>query len=84
MLLIEFIEVRRQAGVTVREAVIEAGAVRFRPILLTAVTAMIGALFIIVDPNLQGPGNLALRWPDLVDAADNLRDPGALHLALRR
>lgn len=42
------------AGATVREAVIEAGAVRFRPILLTAVTAMIGALFIIVAPIFKG------------------------------
>ncbi|MBK5969127.1 MULTISPECIES: efflux RND transporter permease subunit [Thiorhodovibrio] len=54
VLLIEFIESRRQAGARVREAVIEAGAVRFRPILLTAVTAMIGALFIILDPIFKG------------------------------
>ena len=54
VLLIEFIEARRQAGTSVREAVIEAGAVRFRPILLTAVTAMIGALFIILDPIFKG------------------------------
>ncbi|MBK1631606.1 multidrug transporter AcrB [Thiohalocapsa halophila] len=54
VLLIEFIEARRAAGASVRDAVIEAGAVRFRPILLTAVTAMIGALFIIVDPIFKG------------------------------
>ncbi|NBC48573.1 MAG: AcrB/AcrD/AcrF family protein, partial [Gammaproteobacteria bacterium] len=54
VLLIEFIEARRAAGAPVREAVLEAGAVRFRPILLTAVTAMIGALFIIVDPIFKG------------------------------
>ncbi|MEA3643058.1 MAG: efflux RND transporter permease subunit [Lamprobacter sp.] len=44
----------RLTGGPVREAVIEAGAVRFRPILLTAVTSMIGALFIIVDPIFKG------------------------------
>jgi multidrug efflux pump subunit AcrB len=54
VLLIEFIEGRRAAGSPVREAVMEAGAVRFRPILLTAVTAMIGALFIIADPIFKG------------------------------
>ncbi|WP_338073171.1 efflux RND transporter permease subunit [Halochromatium salexigens] len=40
VLLIEVIEARRAGGTSVREAVIEAGAVRFRPILLTAVTAI--------------------------------------------
>ena len=54
VLLIEFIEARRAAGAPVRDAVMEAGAVRFRPILLTAITAIIGALFIITDPIFKG------------------------------
>jgi multidrug efflux pump subunit AcrB len=54
VLLVEFIETRRAAGAGVRDAVMEAGAVRFRPILLTAVTAMIGALFIMSDPIFKG------------------------------
>lgn len=37
-----------------REAVLEAGAIRFKPILLTAVAAMIGAAFILTDPIFQG------------------------------
>ena len=54
ILLIEFIEARRGEGRPVREAVIEAGAVRIRPILLTAVTAMVGAAFIMADPIFRG------------------------------
>jgi len=34
--------------------VLEAGAIRFKPILLTAVAAMIGAAFILTDPIFQG------------------------------
>jgi multidrug efflux pump subunit AcrB len=54
VLLVEFVEARRAQGAAVREAVLEAGAVRFRPILLTAVTAMVGALFIMADPIFKG------------------------------
>jgi multidrug efflux pump subunit AcrB len=54
ILLVEFVEERRGHGTEVRDAALEAGAVRFRPILLTAVTAMIGALFIMADPIFKG------------------------------
>ena len=37
-----------------REIVLEAGAVRFKPILLTAIAAMIGAVVILADPIFQG------------------------------
>jgi multidrug efflux pump subunit AcrB len=42
------------AGMSLKEAVIEAGAVRFKPILLTALAAMIGAATILTDPIFQG------------------------------
>ena len=45
---------RRAAGATLREALLEAGAVRFKPIVLTAAAAMIGAAFILGDPIFQG------------------------------
>jgi multidrug efflux pump subunit AcrB len=54
ILLIDFIRHRRAAGAVLRQALLEAGAVRFRPIFLTAAAAMIGALFIITDPIFQG------------------------------
>ncbi|MGA1856808.1 efflux RND transporter permease subunit [Azospirillum sp. 11R-A] len=54
ILLVDFIRHLRDRGLSVREAVLEAGAIRFKPILLTAVAAMIGAAFILTDPIFQG------------------------------
>ncbi len=55
ILLVDFIRHRRaEGGVTLREALIEAGATRFKPIVLTAAAAMIGAAFILTDPIFQG------------------------------
>ncbi|QCG96352.1 efflux RND transporter permease subunit [Azospirillum sp. TSA2s] len=54
ILLVDFIRHLRERGMSVREAVLEAGAIRFKPILLTAVAAMIGAAFILTDPIFQG------------------------------
>ncbi len=45
---------RRGRGMTLREVLLEAGAIRFRPILLTALSAMIGAATILTDPIFQG------------------------------
>jgi len=42
------------AGKTPVDILIEAGAIRFIPILLTAIAAMIGAIVILSDPNFQG------------------------------
>ena len=44
----------RARGATLKEALIEAGAVRFRPILLTAGAAMLGAWPITLDPVFSG------------------------------
>ena len=41
-------------GGTLRDILLEAGAVRFKPILLTAIAAMIGAATILLDPIFQG------------------------------
>ena len=55
ILLVDFIRHRRATGgVSLREALIEAGATRFKPIVLTAAAAMIGAAFILTDPIFQG------------------------------
>jgi len=54
VLLAEFVEARRAEGLPAGTAALEAGAVRFRPILLTAATAMVGALFIMADPIFKG------------------------------
>jgi len=54
ILLVDFIRHLRDRGLPLREAVLQAGAIRFKPILLTAVAAMIGAAFILTDPIFQG------------------------------
>jgi multidrug efflux pump subunit AcrB len=54
VLLIDFIELRLAEGTALKDAVIEAGAVRMTPILLTAGTVVIGAFVILFDPIFQG------------------------------
>lgn len=54
VLLIDFINIRLKDGDSLEKAVIEAGAVRTTPILLTAGTVVIGAFVIILDPIFQG------------------------------
>ena len=54
ILLVDFIQLAQDRGRTLREAVLEAGAVRFRPIALTALAAMLGATFILDDPIFNG------------------------------
>jgi multidrug efflux pump subunit AcrB len=54
ILLVDFIRHKRAEGAPLRAALIEAGAVRFKPIFLTAAAAMIGAAFILTDPIFQG------------------------------
>jgi multidrug efflux pump subunit AcrB len=54
ILLVDFIRHRSAGGKALREVLLEAGAVRFKPILLTALAAMIGAATILLDPIFQG------------------------------
>jgi multidrug efflux pump subunit AcrB len=54
ILLVDFIQERRSAGLPLRQVLLEAGAIRFKPILLTALAAMIGAAVILADPIFQG------------------------------
>jgi len=54
ILLVDFIRHRSSAGLPLRQVLLEAGAIRFKPILLTAVAAMIGAAVILFDPIFQG------------------------------
>ncbi|MCE2573425.1 efflux RND transporter permease subunit [Motilimonas eburnea] len=54
ILLVDFIQQQSANGMPLEQAVIESGAVRAKPILLTALAAMIGALFILDDPIFNG------------------------------
>ncbi|MCW8800320.1 MAG: efflux RND transporter permease subunit, partial [Desulfobacter sp.] len=54
IILVDFIELRRSHGLPLAEAVVEAGAIRFRPMLLTALAVVVGASVILADPIFQG------------------------------
>jgi len=54
ILLVDFIRHGQLKGHSLRQCLIEAGSTRFRPILLTALSAMVGAAFILLDPIFQG------------------------------
>ncbi len=54
IILVDFIELRRRQGMPLAEAVVDAGAVRFRPMLLTAAAVLVGAFVILFDPIFQG------------------------------
>ena len=74
IILVDFIELRRRQGVPLSQAVIDAGAIRFRPMLLTAAAVVVGASVILTDPIFQGlavslmAGAIAstfLSWPTI-------------------
>ncbi len=54
IILVDFIELRVKQGMPLDEAVIDAGAVRFRPMMLTALAVIVGAGVILFDPIFQG------------------------------
>jgi multidrug efflux pump subunit AcrB len=56
ILLVDFVELARARGMPVAEAVVEAGVVRARPILLTAAAVVIGGAVMVSDPIFQGLG----------------------------
>ncbi len=54
ILLVDFVKHANTPGADLREVLLQAGAIRFKPILLTAIAAMIGAAVILADPIFQG------------------------------
>jgi multidrug efflux pump subunit AcrB len=74
IILVDFIELRIRQGIPLADAVIDAGATRFRPMLLTAAAVVVGASVILTDPIFQGlalsliAGAVAstfLSWPTI-------------------
>jgi multidrug efflux pump subunit AcrB len=54
IILVDFIELRLREGMPLEQAVIDAGATRFRPMLLTAAAVIVGSFVILFDPIFQG------------------------------
>ncbi|MCB1049447.1 MAG: efflux RND transporter permease subunit [Acidobacteria bacterium] len=54
IILVDFIQQLRREGVSIDEAVVNAGVIRFKPMLLTAAAVMVGSSVILFDPIFQG------------------------------
>jgi multidrug efflux pump subunit AcrB len=54
IILVDFIELRLREGLPLAQAVVDAGAVRFRPMALTAAAVIVGSAVILFDPIFQG------------------------------
>jgi multidrug efflux pump subunit AcrB len=54
IILVDFVELRVRGGMPLHEAVVDAGAVRFRPMALTAAAVIVGSAVILFDPIFQG------------------------------
>jgi multidrug efflux pump subunit AcrB len=54
VILVDFIELKIRQGMSVEDAVVEAGVVRFRPMLLTAAAVVVGSFVMLFDPIFQG------------------------------
>jgi multidrug efflux pump subunit AcrB len=54
IILVDFIEQRLREGMPLDQAVVDAGAIRFRPMLLTALAVVVGSTVILFDPIFQG------------------------------
>ena len=92
IILVDFIELRRSQGMALEDAVVDAGAVRFRPMLLTAAAVVVGASVILFDPIFQGlalslmAGEVAstvlsrIAVPVLYYVSEKRRRPSAPHL----
>jgi multidrug efflux pump subunit AcrB len=54
IILVDFVELRLAQGMSLEQAVVDAGAVRARPMILTAAAVIVGAVVILFDPIFQG------------------------------
>jgi multidrug efflux pump subunit AcrB len=54
IILVDFVELRLKQGMALADAVVDAGAVRFRPMMLTAAAVIVGSSVILFDPIFQG------------------------------
>ncbi|MBB4285250.1 efflux RND transporter permease subunit [Roseospira goensis] len=82
ILLVDFIRHRQPTASCLREALLDAGAIRFKPILLTALAAIIGAAFILADPIFEGLA-LSLVFGLASSTALTLLVVPAIYVALR-
>ncbi len=78
ILIIEFIDQQREAGVPVHEAVIEGGRTRMTPVILTAMAAILGLFPLAIGFNIDFPGLFSSFEPDIHIGGDNVAFWGPL------
>jgi multidrug efflux pump subunit AcrB len=83
ILLVDFIELGRERGLSVRDAVVASGLIRARPIILTAAAVVIGGAVMVADPIFQGLG-IALISGAVVSTALTLVAIPLLYHELKR
>jgi len=83
ILLVDFVELGRERGRTVRDAVVASGLIRARPIVLTALAVVIGGAVMVTDPIFQGLG-IALIGGAVVATALTLVAVPLLYYEMKR
>ena len=84
IILVDFIELRRLQGMSLEEAVVDAGAVRFRPMLLTAAAVVVGASVILFDPIFQGLALSLMAGEVASTVLSRMAVPVLYHVSQRR
>ena len=84
IILVDFIELKLRQGLPVEEAVVEAGAVRFRPMLLTAAAVVVGSFVILFDPIFQGLAISLMMGEVAATLLSRLAVPVVYYLIARR
>nr|MDA8166036.1 efflux RND transporter permease subunit [Desulfobacteraceae bacterium] len=83
IILVDFIELRLSHGQPLADAVVEAGAIRFRPMLLTALAVVVGASVILADPIFQGLA-ISLMFGEIASLLISRMAVPVLYYVLRR
>jgi multidrug efflux pump subunit AcrB len=83
IILVDFIEQRIREGAPLEEAVVDAGAIRFRPMLLTAAAVVVGAGVILFDPIFQGLA-ISLMAGEIASLALSRMTVPVVHYLVRR
>jgi multidrug efflux pump subunit AcrB len=84
IILVDFIELKLRQGMALEEAVVEAGAVRFRPMLLTAAAVVVGSFVMLFDPIFQGLALSLMMGEVAATLLSRLAVPVVYYLIARR
>ena len=84
IILVDFTEQRLRHGMPLEEAVVEAGALRFRPMLLTAAAVVVGSFVILFDPIFQGLALSLMTGEVAATLLSRVAVPVLYYLAARR